>query len=800
MASGLALDFTFGATYFRTGTLEGAALNDLGIATATQAAATTVDYAGGRQQIAANTPRVSPLGLLVEGARTNSLTWAEDFTNAAWTKDALTTTANAGPDPNGGTMADKFVPTTSNVLHRIARGGGARTANTLSGFSVYLKADGYPNVRLLAVGSSGFSADFDLSTGAVSNAVGQFGGNAPTVATMLHLGGGIYRCTIAGTFNADQANVSLQIIPLVSGSGTFAGDGTSGFQAWGAMWPDGHLSYVPTTSASVTHFADGLTLAMPAGSTADEIQVTYGSGTVARVLRSALASANVLNLASSGGAPWLNSQITKIELLPASVARARELGRIKAAIRTLGQHPAGSHRLAANDTPSLSVGTSTTAISGSVAIARDSAKLSYIGGVPVVPGSGFPDNQYYGARGAYYGRNGANTADVYAAAYFAFEFQHTGTQFEVAAWGQGGSFRVLVNGVPGPAVTLPVDGGQYLVLATFPASGTRRITIESNGVRFAGVRSASAADVQGVGRDYPLVTVIGDSFIEGTGQTSPGGMEAAVMGRALGFSIAPAGVGGTGLINPGNNNVAGGPKVNFTDTVRLKDLTLSGVTAAQPGFVAVPLLGVVFASVNDGSAIWSSVAGATNIEDAMERQCWKIIDAWQAANPLRPLVFFGPTWPNGDPGLDLFRLRDGVRNACAAAYSLGVRFIDRLDPNPRRRLGAMSWLSTTGNTTNGSAIVSGLASTSGVVAGSGISGPGIPDGAVVLTVNSSTQVTLSHNATATATGAALVFRNTQAAHYTFLTGGDITHPGQRGHLHDGLANAEDLRRVLLTEF
>jgi len=54
----------------------------------------------------------------------------------------------------------------------------------------------------------------------------------------------------------------------------------------------------------------------------------------------------------------------------------------------------------------------------------------------------------------------------------------------------------------------------------------------------------------------------------------------------------------------------------------------------------------------------------------------------------------------------------------------------------------------TGTTTNGSAIVTGLADTSQLIAGMEASGTGVPGGATIASVNSATQITLSANATA----------------------------------------------------
>lgn len=67
-----------------------------------------------------------------------------------------------------------------------------------------------------------------------------------------------------------------------------------------------------------------------------------------------------------------------------------------------------------------------------------------------------------------------------------------------------------------------------------------------------------------------------------------------------------------------------------------------------------------------------------------------------------------------------------------------------------------------GNTTNNSPVVTGLSSTAGITAGTFmVTGTGIPQDCYVLSVDSGSQVTLSQNATLTATGSQIVFAQTK---------------------------------------
>lgn len=64
----------------------------------------------------------------------------------------------------------------------------------------------------------------------------------------------------------------------------------------------------------------------------------------------------------------------------------------------------------------------------------------------------------------------------------------------------------------------------------------------------------------------------------------------------------------------------------------------------------------------------------------------------------------------------------------------------------------------TGNTTTGQKAVTGLSSTTGLVAGMLASGSGIPTGATIASITNSTSIMLSANATATATGVSIDFQ------------------------------------------
>ncbi len=480
--------------------------------------------------------------------------------------------------------------------------------------------------------------------------------------------------------------------------------------------------------------------------------------------------------------------------MAAAQARSNNAAVLVNAIRNNGFFPGPASRLAGNDIPAIVVGgagvgstiNANTAVSP--AILASDGRIKWLSGPTTADGSGT-----WLPRGAWYG---ATRTTQYAS----LEFVHTGTTCEFSCLGSfnttSNNLRVLVNDAAAALVTVTAGDGQYhYVKLTFPASGTRRIRLEGAGGKFRGVNVASPSEISGAGRTYPLISVLGDSFAEGTGATLPQDGEAVALVRALGGNLALGAVGGTGILNPGT-----GGKVAWTDATRMTDLTMVGAVDSAQGVSTAPGLGIVMMTINDqglASSVWSPFG--SSFQAAVNNRCWALIDGWQTANPGKPLIFFGPTWPSGDPVPDIFRIRDATQEACWGAARSNVWFIDRLGPLPMLRNAANIFTSTTGTTTNASASITAIPSTTGIVQGAGIEGTGIPAGARVATIVSSTAITIDPPATATGTAVALTFRNTQSSLYGFGPA-DGTHPGQPGHNLDALWMAREARRLILTEF
>lgn len=192
-------------------------------------------------------------GLLIEEARTNLLTYSNDFTNAAWSKTRVSLSSVAISQPDGATATTKLTESTATGIHQL-NGANVSGIQTVSA-SGYFKAAEYSTFQItLGAATSQPYANFDLSAGTVS-ATGNDG-----AGTIESVGDGWYRCTMTGLTTTDGS----WMVFLTNGNTTstrgpsYTGDGTSGIYIYGAQLEAASTpsSYIPTTSASATRAAD----------------------------------------------------------------------------------------------------------------------------------------------------------------------------------------------------------------------------------------------------------------------------------------------------------------------------------------------------------------------------------------------------------------------------------------------------------------------------------------------------------------------------------------------------------------
>src|SRR5690606_24860218 len=236
-------------------------------------AATTIGRDGLVTPVAGGIPRIAWLDLdgdgvretptlRLEPARTNLLTWSEDFVQAAWTKTNVTVIADQTTAPDGANTADLLVEAAAEGLHQVSR-TGSLADNTDYVLSAFARARERTWLVLVASDKAGVTrrAFFDLAAGAVGIV------DSGIVARIERFAKGWWRCVMRFNSGSGALNPVVAFrLATANGTGPYTGDGTSGLYIWGAQLEAGPAatSYVRTAGSTVTRSADALSFPLPA--------------------------------------------------------------------------------------------------------------------------------------------------------------------------------------------------------------------------------------------------------------------------------------------------------------------------------------------------------------------------------------------------------------------------------------------------------------------------------------------------------------------------------------------------------
>ena len=204
-----------------------------------------------------NPATLAPLGLLIEEARTNLITYSEQFNTAPWLVFNTTVTADAIVAPDSTTTADLVLDTaTAGVEHYVYQNISTVTNQSYTQ-SVFVKASAAPSFLfvVVAIGASSTVSLITFTQTAGVYAPATTANGLITSATATSVGNGWYRCSVVYTLNGTVTAHQMRLYPYLGGLYTGTGIGT---YFWGAQLEVGAFptSYIPTVAATVTRAAD----------------------------------------------------------------------------------------------------------------------------------------------------------------------------------------------------------------------------------------------------------------------------------------------------------------------------------------------------------------------------------------------------------------------------------------------------------------------------------------------------------------------------------------------------------------
>jgi len=313
--------------------------------TFTRATIATGDSNGLIYRVASGEPRYGAkndaLGVLIEGARTNAISYSEQLDGTGWLNANCTITSNTDVSPDGITTADT-ITTTGTTDPRIQKNISISADTTSYTFSVYLKKQ-TAKIQFAAVRMSFSGGTVKFTTVVVNENTGTITASSSADASITAVGE-YWRVSITDADNGTNTILSSQIYPGYNLNGSINSNFQSGASsvAWGTQLENAAFpsSYIPTTSA-VTRNADILSYSLGSwfntsegtivcdvyvpyvgssnsfifslddGTANEMIQVYRGSGTG---LNYNIVDGGVSQVAISSASKFANGQISKIAI------------------------------------------------------------------------------------------------------------------------------------------------------------------------------------------------------------------------------------------------------------------------------------------------------------------------------------------------------------------------------------------------------------------------------------------------------------------------------------------------------
>lgn len=312
--------------------------------------ATRVSNKGLIESVGSDVPRIDYdpetgecKGLLIEEARTNLLTYSEQFNNAAWGKTRVVVSAiDAAFTPDGSMSADRISEDTATGAHYVV-GYLSYTAGNTYTLSVFAKAGEKTSIRMALPGAA-FGVNRTILVNLLDGSYTTLNLDSPTQAGVELLNDGWRRAFVSYTAAASKVSIVTVICDLggvVNNLASYTGDGTSGLYLWGAQLEVGSLptSYIPTVASSVPRVAD---VAMMTGANFSSWYRQDEFSAVARFIGNAVGTHTV--------ASWNNTtanEVIKLESVSGALTLSVTDGGVTQASISLGSVATGTSYIVA---------------------------------------------------------------------------------------------------------------------------------------------------------------------------------------------------------------------------------------------------------------------------------------------------------------------------------------------------------------------------------------------------------------------------------------------------------------------
>lgn len=204
----------------------------------------------------------SEYAVRLEAARTNQLTRTEDFSHSDWTATNLSLSADSVEAPDNNTTADTLTEDSSTATHHVAQ-AKSLTADADYAISGFFKPSGrdwvYLRLHEDATPSNNGIVWFDVSSGSVGTE--SVNGTGSVVRSRIkEMDNGWHRCMAVVNVGNSATSIEARYgLADADNSQSYAGDGSSGLEAWGVQVEDDASfasSYRQSTSSAATRNKD----------------------------------------------------------------------------------------------------------------------------------------------------------------------------------------------------------------------------------------------------------------------------------------------------------------------------------------------------------------------------------------------------------------------------------------------------------------------------------------------------------------------------------------------------------------